>query len=69
MRNSSGCLIFDLSCVIELLNFQELYNKFITKLKDLANSKCWMNFYFCGKLIIYVKGVYVERIETPCSQA
>ena len=29
MRNSSGWLTFDLSCVIELLSFQELYNKFI----------------------------------------
>ena len=31
MRNSSGWLTFDLSCVKEVLNFQELYNKFVNK--------------------------------------
>ena len=36
MRNSSGWLTFDPSCVIELLNFQELYNKFITKFENQA---------------------------------
>ena len=34
MRTSSGWLTFDLSSVIELLNFQELYNKFITKFEN-----------------------------------
>ena len=34
MRNSSGWLTFDLSCVTDLLNFQELYNKFITKFEN-----------------------------------
>ena len=34
MRNSSGWLTFDLFCVIELLNFKELYNKFITKFEN-----------------------------------
>ena len=34
MCDSSGRLTFDLFYAIELLNFQELYNKFITKLKN-----------------------------------
>ena len=34
MRNSSGCLTFDLSCVLELSIFQELFNKSSTKLKN-----------------------------------
>ena len=34
MRNSSGWLTFDLSCVIKLLNFQESYNKFVTKFEN-----------------------------------
>ena len=34
MQNSSGWLTFDLSCVIELLDFQELYNKFIIKFEN-----------------------------------
>ena len=41
MRNSSGWLTFDLSCVIELLNFLELYKKFSTKLENQADSKSW----------------------------
>ena len=34
MRNFSARLTFHLPRVIELLNFQELYNKFITKFKS-----------------------------------
>ena len=33
MRKSSGCLTSDLSCVLELSNFQELFNKSSAKLK------------------------------------
>ena len=42
MSNSSGWLTLDLSYIIELLNFQELYNKFISKFENEANSKPWM---------------------------
>ena len=34
MRNSSGWLTFDLSCLKESLNFQELYYKFIIKFEN-----------------------------------
>ena len=34
MRNSSGWLTFDLSFVIELLNFLELYKKLSNKLEN-----------------------------------
>ena len=34
MHNSSGWLTFDLSCVVELLDFQELHNKFNTKFEN-----------------------------------
>ena len=34
MRNFSGSLTFDLSRVIELLNFQELCKKFIAKFEN-----------------------------------
>ena len=39
MRNSGGRLTFDLSHVIELLSFEELYNKFIIKIENWASSK------------------------------
>ena len=34
MHNSKGWFTFDLSCVLELLNFEELYNKVIIKFED-----------------------------------
>ena len=34
MRNSGGWLTFDPSCVKGLSNFQELYNKLITKFEN-----------------------------------
>ena len=34
MRKSSGWLTLDLSCETELLSFQELYNKLITKCEN-----------------------------------
>ena len=34
MRNFSGWLTIDLSCVTEPLNFQQLYNEFIFKFEN-----------------------------------
>ena len=42
MGDFIGSLTCDLSCVIELLNFQELYNKFITKFENSTDSKSWL---------------------------
>ena len=43
MHNSSGWLTFDLSSVIELLDFRELYNKFVTKfeIQAILNHGWW----------------------------
>ena len=41
MRNSSRWLTFDISWVVEL-DFQELYNKCVTKFENQANFKSRM---------------------------